>query len=342
MKRSRFRKMNPRKIVIIGNGKMAVDCAQIILRAIEAGARDWQLAFVAIDSSRGVSTEALEKFCTDADLPFACVAKINAPDFLERMRALAPDLIFSINNFQLIREALLAVPAGGIINFHNAPLPKYAGSNACTWAIYHGEVTHGVSWHYVDTGIDSGDIIAQSQFEIPDNCTAMRLIMTCLVEGARLFAATLPAILRGDAPRLPQDRVERSFFPMREAPNAGRMLLDWDFATLSRFVRSLHFHPFCNDVAFPTMGCDGRFFRVDEIALVAPERRGEIGEVLEITDRLCHFQCGDAVVSLARFRDLGGRALKFQNLADDYAVRPGSLLAGVGGKSGTLSCGLQN
>ena len=322
--------MSPRKIVVIGNGKMAVDCAQIILGQTGAEARDWQLAFVAIDSSRADSTEALEKFCTGAGLPHARVAKINAPDFLAQMRALAPDIIFSINNFQVIRDALMALPARGIINFHNAPLPKYAGSNAPTWAIFHGETTHGVTWHYVDAGIDSGDIVAQTRFEIPRDCTAIRLIMTCLVEGARLFAATLPAILRGDDTRQPQDRAARSFFAMQAAPNGGRMALDWDFAALSRLVRCLHFHPFANDVAFATMGCDGRLFRVDEIALVAHERRGEPGEVLAITDRLCHFQCGDAVVSLTKFRDLAGRALKFQTLADDYAVRPGALLTGSG------------
>lgn len=321
--------MSRKKIVVIGNGKMAVDCAQIILREIAATAPDWQLAFVAIDSSRADSTEALEKFCADAGLPSERVAKINAPEFLGQMRALAPELIFSINNFQLIREGLIAVPTRGIINFHNAPLPKYAGSNAPTWAIFHGETTHGVTWHHVDAGIDSGDIVAQTRFEIPRDCTAIRLIMTCLVEGARLFAETLPAILRGDAQRQPQDRAARSFFAMKDAPNAGRMSLDWDFATMSRFVRSLHFHPFGSDLPLPAMGCDGRLFRVDEIAQVAAERRGQPGEVLEITDRLCHFQCGDSVVALTRVRDLAGRALKFQNLADDYAVRRGALLAGA-------------
>ena len=262
-------------------------------------------------------------------VPSARVAKINSPDFLAQMRAVAPELIFSINNFQLIREVLIAVPTRGIINFHNAPLPKYAGSNAPTWAIFHGETTHGVTWHYVDAGIDSGDIVAQARFEIPRDCTAIRLIMTCLVEGARLFAASLPAILRGEAARQPQDRAERSFFPMKDAPNGGHMELDWDFATLSRFVRSLHFHPFGSDLPPPTMGREGRLFRVDEIALVAAERRGLPGEVLEITDRLCHFQCGDAVVALTKFRDLAGRALKFQNLADDFAVSRGALLAGA-------------
>ncbi len=330
--------MSRKKIIVIGNGKMAVDCAQIILRQIEADARDWELAFVAIDSSRADSTEALEKYCADTNLPHARVAKINAPEFLAQLRGLAPELIFSINNFQLIREALIATPSRGIINFHNAPLPRYAGSNAPTWAIFHGETTHGVTWHYVDAGIDSGDIVAQARFEIPRDCTAIRLIMTCLVEGARIFAAALPAILRGDAPRLAQDRAERSFFAMKDAPNGGLMEVAWDFARLSRFVRSLHFHPFCNDVAHPAMSCDGRFFRVDEIALAAMERRGETGEVLEITDRICHFQCGDAVVSLTKVRDLAGRALRFQTLAEDYGVRPGALLAGAIGESRTPAC----
>jgi len=60
-----------------------------------------------------------------------------------------------------VPEAVLGVPARGAWNLHPGPLPRYAGLNAPSWAIYRGEQRHGVTVHRMDRGIDTGDIAYQ-------------------------------------------------------------------------------------------------------------------------------------------------------------------------------------
>ena len=58
----------------------------------------------------------------------------------------------------MIPDPVLALAARGAINFHDGPLPRYAGLNAPVWAILNREPAHGVTWHLIEGGIDEGDI----------------------------------------------------------------------------------------------------------------------------------------------------------------------------------------
>ncbi|MFA7345416.1 MAG: formyltransferase family protein [Terrimicrobiaceae bacterium] len=311
-----------KSIVVVGNGKVALDCVKIILKAIEP--QTWRLACVAADSSRKEPTESLIQFCRTRNIDSGPVANINAAKFVGEMQALSPELVFSVNNFQIIRPALLATARRGFVNFHNAPLPKHAGSHACTWAIYEGETTHGVTWHRVDAGIDSGDIVAQRCFELPPDVTAIGLIMKCLVEGARLFEAVLPSLLRNEIQAVPQNQGARSFHAKKAVPNNGLLRLDWDYAQISRFVRSLFFHPFSNELAAAAIKCGDRVVLVDEVALVKPEAGGRCGEILALNESLCHFQCCDAVVALTKIRNADGQPIKPWDLVRQYGAVAGS------------------
>ena len=74
------------------------------------------------------------------------------------------DYIFSIANSHVLPNALIKLARCAAINYHDSPLPRYAGLNATTWAILNGEKTHGVTWHLMTHKIDEGDIVKQSFF----------------------------------------------------------------------------------------------------------------------------------------------------------------------------------
>ncbi len=59
--------------------------------------------------------------------------------------------------------------------------------NIPSWAIINGESKHGVTWHFIDTGIDTGNIIAQKIFPLDKDVTAGRLMSKCIMEGLTLF-----------------------------------------------------------------------------------------------------------------------------------------------------------
>jgi len=99
----------------------------------------------------------------------------NSKKFQEELKVLAPDII--INQSQsIIKKALLDIPKIGVINRHNALLPKNRGRLTPFWVLYKQEPETGVSIHFVDEGIDAGDIIVQKKFSISPKDTFQSVV----------------------------------------------------------------------------------------------------------------------------------------------------------------------
>ena len=99
----------------------------------------------------------------------------NSNESLNILRELAPDII--INQSQsIIGKEFLKIPSIGVINRHNALLPKNRGRLTPFWVLYKGERKTGVSIHFVEEGIDSGDIIIQEQYDIHPKQTFWSLV----------------------------------------------------------------------------------------------------------------------------------------------------------------------
>src|SRR6478735_3561087 len=85
------------------------------------------------------------------------------------------DYLFSIANLQMLPAELVESPRALAINFHDGPLPRYAGLNATSWALAARETSHGVTWHEMTAVADAGRIVRQAQFPIVPGDTALGL-----------------------------------------------------------------------------------------------------------------------------------------------------------------------
>ncbi len=148
----------------------------------------------------------------------------NGPAFVEEVRRLRPDLLFSFYYRRLLSPAILAVPPLGAINLHGSLLPKYRGRAPVNWVLVRGETTTGVTLHYMDARADHGDIIAQRAVPIPIEDTALTLSRKLTAAARSLLAETYPRIVAGKAPRMPQDDGAATTFG-RRTPADGR--IDW-------------------------------------------------------------------------------------------------------------------
>jgi phosphoribosylglycinamide formyltransferase-1 len=81
------------------------------------------------------------------------------------------ELVVLAGFMRVLKAPMLAAFPGRTINIHPSLLPKFAGVEAWTQALAAGEKTTGCTVHYVDAGIDSGEIIAQSEVPILPNDT---------------------------------------------------------------------------------------------------------------------------------------------------------------------------
>lgn len=108
---------------------------------------------------------SIQAYAKYLGIPVWNIKTPNGKQFRSELEALQPDII--INQSQsIIKKELLNIPKIGVLNRHNALLPKNRGRLTPFWVLYKQEKETGVSIHFVEEGIDSGDIVVQKKFPI--------------------------------------------------------------------------------------------------------------------------------------------------------------------------------
>lgn len=151
---------------------------------------------------------------------------VNDPQCVAAVRRLAPDTLWVVGWSQLVREELLAVPAGGTFGMHPTLLPRHRGRAPIPWAILNGLARTGVTLFEIpDATADSGAIVGQAVIDIAEDETATTLYAKCRDAHVDLVRTWFPRIAAGTAPRIPQDPRRASAWPKR-TPADG--LIDWE------------------------------------------------------------------------------------------------------------------
>ena len=221
----------------------------------------------------------------------------------------AVDWLFSIANLSVLSDAVLALPAKGAINFHDGPLPAYAGLNTPVWALLNGEAQHGVTWHLIEGGIDEGDILAQAMVEIAPDETAFSLNSKCYAAGLESFSAVTAQLEAGALERTPQDLTQRSYFARDARPAAaGRLDFTRSARALARVVRALDFGDYWNPLTCPKIEVDGALVAVRKAELADMPAEAAPGTVLDFGPDQIEVATSDGVLRLSGLRPLHGGA----------------------------------
>ncbi|MBI3575936.1 MAG: formyltransferase [Gammaproteobacteria bacterium] len=149
---------------------------------------------------------------------------VNNEEWLLRIRALRPEVIFSFYYRHLIPEAILKLPHLGAFNLHGSLLPKYRGRVPINWAIIHGETRTGVTLHWMVAKPDAGDIVDQEAVPIGPMETAREVFDRVAAAARQVVARQWDNIKSGKAPHIPQDPAQASYYGGRK-PEDGR--IDW-------------------------------------------------------------------------------------------------------------------
>ena len=103
------------------------------------------------------------------NIPFKRYKEINSEEVFQYVKSCTPDLCVIAHFEKLIKIPILEIPKLGFINLHPSLLPFYRGMAPQHWPIINGEQETGISVHYVDAGIDTGDIIVQERIPISED-----------------------------------------------------------------------------------------------------------------------------------------------------------------------------
>jgi methionyl-tRNA formyltransferase len=217
---------------------------------------------------------------------------------VEVLRSLNPDLFVSMYFGKLFKAPLLAVPRYGCVNIHNSLLPRYRGQSPSIWAIVNGDTVSGQTMHYLDEGMDTGDIIAQKEIPIEPTDTGYTLGVKLEDLGVELFKEAFPSVLNGTATRQKQDD---SVATVCRAPRPRDLRIDWTKPAqgVANFVRAFT-RP--SGGAFTRLG--GRTIRIWTVRPLAElpwQVEAAPGEVVGVLSDGPVVRCGEGYVVLKDF-----------------------------------------
>lgn len=194
------------------------------------------------DPQEEVWFQSVPSLARELGLPTLTPTDPNAPEWVDFVRGLGPDIGFSFYYRHLLKAPLLSIPPRGCLNLHGSYLPQYRGRCPVNWVLVNGESETGVTLHYMVEKPDAGDIVAQRRVPIAFEDTALTLYAKLTAAAEGLFAETLPLLAAGTAPRVPMDLSQGSYYGGRR-PADGRFEWTWPALRIYNLVRAVT-HPY--------------------------------------------------------------------------------------------------
>ena len=154
-----------------------------------------------------VSTASWKKHCSNV---FE-ISSIRTESALDTLRSLDLDVIFLCGWRQILSKEILGIPPYGVISFHPTPLPKGRGPAPIINSILEGWSSSAVTMYFADSGVDSGDIIDQEEFDILEDDCAYDVYQKCIMAGKKLVEKNITAITSGRCSATPQLESEVSY-----------------------------------------------------------------------------------------------------------------------------------
>lgn len=183
--------------------------------------------------------EALVAQAQNYDIAVIKSANINTHQFAQNIKKFDCDLLVSMSFNQIFKKELLDFYP--IINCHASKLPFYRGRNPINWALINDEKEFGISVHFVDSGIDTGDIIIQKSFAIQESDDYTSLLNIAHQHCAKLLFEALKLFARGKIQRIKQESIDKigSYYPPRKQ---GDEIIDFSKSTreIFNFIRALN------------------------------------------------------------------------------------------------------
>ena len=146
----------------------------------------------------------LTQLITGRKIPVYCVANHNDANCREFLAAIQPDVL-ALGGTRIIKPAILETPRRATVNAHPGLLPWLRGSASVGWALYK-DLKQGATAHFIDPGIDTGDIIVRRELPVHRSDTYESLNARIATLAGELMAESLTYLVNGEAPREPQDR----------------------------------------------------------------------------------------------------------------------------------------
>ncbi len=209
------------------------------LKALTEAGYDVQAVFTHTDDpGENNFFSSVARLGAELDLPVYAPEDVNHPLWVDRIRALQPDVIFSFYYRHMLSDEILSLAPQGGFNLHGSLLPRYRGRAPVNWALVNGETETGATLHKMVKRPDAGDIVGQQKVTIADSDTALTLHKKVLEAAQIVLKEQLPKLKNGTATFTKQDESQASYFG-RRTPADGEILWHKSANEINNLVRAV-------------------------------------------------------------------------------------------------------
>jgi polyketide synthase PksN len=236
------------------------------------------------------------------------------------------DFFLSIANLRIVGREILSRAKRAAINYHDGPLPRYAGLRATSWALINGETEHGIAWHCMTDGIDEGDVLKLSRVPIEPDDDAYSLNLSCYGAAIESFEELVAELERGGEARTVQSLQERTYHGRLERPVT---LIDWALpaATTANLARGLAFGPHPNPLGVPKSWLGRSVVLLPRVEVCGARSGAAPGTIVEAGPSGVRVATSTSDVLLPEILSFCGTPLPLGDLVHDGRLRVGDSMA---------------
>lgn len=266
---------------------------------------------------RHTAESAVASAASALGLPVLKPADMKAPEVRERLAAERADVFAVVAFGAILTNEVLALPRAGCLNLHGSVLPDYRGASPVQRALWDGRAETGVCTIFMDSGIDTGDVVLVARESVRDEDDAATLAARLATLGGPLLAESCVLAHEGRAPRAPQDRAAGSYAKKLKKSDGA---VDWALSAREIWNHARAVTPWPG----ATAGFSGKRLIVLSSCPVAGA--GHPGEVLGWDAEGVTVACGDGALRLKQVKPEGRAAQAASEWARGARLAPGDRL----------------
>ena len=242
----------------------------------------------------------------------------------EQLKEINPDAIVVVAYGKLLPKEILDIPKYGCVNGHASLLPKYRGASPIQWCIVCGETKTGITTMYMNEGMDTGDILEQTEVVIGDEETAEQLFERLSVISAELMVSTLSKLEKGEITPVKQNDNEATYAPIIKKEMA---FIDFKAKTAKEICKAVR--------GYYSWPCAYFFLngkRIKVIKAAVGEKSGKaVGSVADSTDSFS-VVCADGItVDLLEIQPEGSKPMTAKQFLNGNKIEIGTVIEDTNG-----------
>ncbi len=239
-------------------------------------------------------------------------------NFENKLKKCKPDL-FVVVAYRILPKSLLSIPKLGSINLHGSLLPAYRGAAPIQWSLINGDTQTGLSTFFIESKVDTGEIISQKKIKILDNDNYGSLSLKMALKGSKLLLDSIQLISNRKTSPIKQDEGSVSYAPKITSDITD---IDWNSSAISihNLIRGLTPNPGAKSKI------NGKQIKIQDTILNYNNLNissFKPGQVVDISKKSLSILTGNGVLSINQLQLEGKKSLDIKSFLNGYTINIG-------------------